>query len=259
MVETERLINMGKTVPLIVALFTATLSFAQISYKWTAVPIDSTWDEMKDPSATQVIERYKPQIGPLQEIVGYTVEEYSKHRPESALSNLSADMVKEIVESESGEKVDIALINFGGIRTDLPKGAVRVYDLYSIFPFENTLVYFDIKGSDLKSVLLGMIKRGRVEALSNVKIVVRDGVPLQLDVAGAPIDEERIYRLATINFLMDGGDGLKLRNYAENYVDTGLLLRDAFASYFRENFLNPGKPVRLSADGRVTIENHLEK
>lgn len=251
--------NMKKSVSLIVALLSCTLSFAQVSYKWRAVPIDSTWDEVKDPSATQVIEKYKSQIGPLQEIVGYTVEEYSKKRPESALSNLSADMVREIVEKESGEKVDIALINFGGIRTNLPKGAVRVYDLYSIFPFENTLVYFDIKGSNLKSVLLGMIKRNRIEALSNVKIVVRDGKPVRLDVAGAPIDEGKTYRFATINFLMDGGDGLKLRNFAENYVDTGLILRDAFAGYFRENFMDSGKPARFAPDGRVTIENHFER
>lgn len=235
-------------------LCVCTFAQAQIAYKWTPVPIDSTWDEIKDPAATLAIARYQEQLGPLQEILGYSVDEYSKDRPESGLSNLAADIIRDVAGKASGREVDIAMTNFGGIRTSIPKGAVRVYDIFSIFPFDNSLVYFDIKGSDLRSVLMKMIGRNRIEALSNVRIEVRDGKVIRLDVAGAPLDDARTYRFATINFLMDGGDGVTLKDLAKNYVDTGIWVRDAIAQYFRDTYQDK-KPIELHPDGRVRVDN----
>ena len=225
---------------------------AQIRYEWTPVPVDSTWDRIDDPAATLIIEKYKPQLGCLQEILGYARDEYSKDRPESPLSDLASDIIRDVAGKAAGCPVDVGLINFGGIRTSLPKGTVRVYDIYSIFPFDNSVVYFDIKGSDLRKLVEHMVGRGRIESMSNVRIVVRDGVLASLTVSGNPVADDAVYKLATINFLMYGGDGLKLSEAAMNYVDTGIWVRDAIVDYFREHF--QGKAAfSLSTDGRVQI------
>ena len=71
----------------------------QFTYKWTPVPMDSTWDTMKDVRATQVIGKYSPQVAPLQEIVGYSEDEYRSGRPESGLSNFAADVIRAIAEA----------------------------------------------------------------------------------------------------------------------------------------------------------------
>ena len=228
-----------------------------ISWKWTPVHIDSTWDDIKDLRATEIIEKYSPQVAPLQEIIGYSEDEYSKQRPESGLSNFAADVIAAIAEKETGMKIDVALTNFGGIRTSLPKGAVRVYDIFSIFPFDNSIVVFDIKGSDLKRFLEKMVSRHRVEALSGVEIVIDDRTPLKLDVAGAPIDESKDYKFATINFLMDGGDGVVLSDVAFNRVDTGIWIRDAIVDYLREK-MNRGEKIVLNPDGRVKYVDKKE-
>lgn len=228
-----------------------------ISWKWTPVHIDSTWDDIKDLRATEIIEKYSPQVAPLQEIIGYSEDEYSKQRPESGLSNFAADVIAAIAEKETGMKIDVALTNFGGIRTSLPKGAVRVYDIFSIFPFDNSIVVFDIKGSDLKRFLEQMVSRHRVEALSGVEIVIDDRTPLKLDVAGAPIDESKDYKFATINFLMDGGDGVVLSDVAFNRVDTGIWIRDAIVDYLREK-MNRGEKIVLNPDGRVKYVDKKE-
>ena len=222
----------------------------QITWKWTPVAIDSTMDDIDDLRATQTIARYRAQVEPLMEIVGYSEDEYSRQRPESGLSNFAADVIRETAQQKTGRKVDIALTNFGGIRTSLPKGAVRVYDIFSIFPFDNYIVVFDIKGSDLHRFLDKMIGRRRVEALSGVSIEIDDRTPVKLEVAGAPIDDERIYTFATINFLMDGGDGVVLSDVAFNREDTGVWIRDAIVDYLREQ-MNRGEKISLHADGRV--------
>ena len=231
---------------------------AQFVYRWTPVPMDSTWDAMKDFRATLVIEKYDAQVAPLQEIVGYSEAEYDKYRPESPLSNFAADVVRAVAEKKTGEKVDVSLMNFGGIRTSLPKGAVRVYDIYSIFPFDNYLVTFDIKGSDLRRFLERMIERRRVEALSGVEMVITGNKADKLLVGGAPVDDQRVYKFATINFLMDGGDGVVLSDVAFNRIDTGLWVRDAIVEYLRDQ-MERGETISLHTDGRVQYTDWEER
>jgi 2',3'-cyclic-nucleotide 2'-phosphodiesterase (5'-nucleotidase family) len=231
---------------------------AQFTYRWTPVPMDSTWDEMKDFRATQTIGRYSAQVAPLQEIVGYSDAEYDRGRPESPLSNFAADVVRAVAEKKTDEKVDVSLMNFGGIRTSLPKGAVRVYDIYSMFPFDNYLVTFDIKGSDLRRFLDRMIERRRVEALSGVEMVITGTKADKLLVGGAPIDDQRVYKFATINFLMDGGDGVVLSDVAFNRKDTGIWLRDAIVEYLRDQ-MERGETISLHTDGRVQYMDWEER
>ena len=243
---------------LVMLALACTAGAQSFTWKWTPVSIDSTFDDIRDLRATEIIAKYSPQVEPLQEIVGYSEDEYSARPPESPLSNFAVDVIKAIAEKKTGEKVDIALTNFGGIRTSLPKGAVRVYDIFSIFPFDNYLVTFDIKGSDLRRFLDQMISRRRVEALSGVEIVITGNKADKLDVAGAPLDDNRVYKFATINFLMDGGDGVVLSDVAFNRKDTGIWIRDAIVEYLREK-MEKGETIALKPDGRIKYTDWKER
>lgn len=228
------------------------LSFAQLDYKWEVVRIDSTFDNGKDYSVMEIIAKYDSLVAPLQEIIGYAEDEYSGRYPESPLSNFAADALRECAVKLSGSNVELAMTNFGGIRTSMPKGAVRVYDIYSIFPFNNDIVWFDVKGSDLRDIFERMAKSGRIQAWSNVELVVEGKKITRLNVAGAPLDDNRIYRMATINFLMEGGDGLALSKVAQSPVSSGVYLRDAFVGYIKEKTAR-GEKLNLATDGRVKI------
>ena len=258
--ETQRLTLYMKRLLLLAVLLLALPggAAAQFTYRWTTVPMDSTWDAMTDFRATQTIARYEAQVAPLQEIVGYSEDEYDKGRPEGPLSNFAADVVRAMAEKKTGEPMDVSLMNFGGIRNRLPKGAVRVYDIFSIFPFDNYLVTFDIKGSDLRRFLERMIGRRRVEALSGVEMVITGNKADKLLVGGAPIDDDRVYKFATINFLMDGGDGLVLSDVAFNRKDTGVWIRDAIVEYLKEQMAR-GEKIVLQPDGRVQYTDWEER
>ena len=232
----------------LMVLVPATVS-AQLKYNWSIERMDSRFDAGTDQTVAKIIDKYSPMVAPLQEIIGYSEAEYDKARPESGLSNFAADIIRETAEKAVGKRVDVGLTNFGGIRTSLPKGAVRVYDIFSIFPFDNYIVVFDIKGSDLRRFLTQMAGR-RVEALSGVEMEICNRKPVRLDVGGAPIDDDRTYTFATINFLMDGGDGVVLSDVAFNREDTGIWIRDAIVDYLRAQ-MDRGEKIVLNADGRV--------
>ncbi|MBQ5438152.1 MAG: hypothetical protein IIU34_00785, partial [Bacteroidales bacterium] len=102
---------------LVMLALACTAGAQSFTWKWTPVSIDSTFDDIRDLRATEIIAKYSPQVEPLQEIVGYSEDEYSARPPESPLSNFAVDVIKAIAEKKTGEKVDIALTNFGGIRT----------------------------------------------------------------------------------------------------------------------------------------------
>ena len=78
---------MSKRIPLLVAcllLVAFPAAAQQFTYKWTPVRMDTTWDAMHDFRATRTIEKYSPQVAPLQEIIAYSADEYDKQRPERA-------------------------------------------------------------------------------------------------------------------------------------------------------------------------------
>ena len=224
-------------------------------YSWQYHYIDSRYDAGSNMDAVDIIDKYEPQVAPLLEIIGYTDRVIESRRgAESELSNLAADIIRARAEEEIGQPVEAAMTNYGGIRTAMPKGDVRVYDIYSIFPFENYLVVCKVKGSKLRQFLENYANKGYVECLSGVEMVIDDYKITKLNVGGKPLDPNKTYNFATINFLLDGGDGSRIGAYADEIIDTDVLIRDAVVDYIR-NLTEQGKKIDPKMDGRVVIKN----
>ena len=190
-------------------------------------------------------------MAPLQEILCYSDDIYVKEKPESGLSNFMADAIREFASQYSGETIDVGLMNFGGIRTDMPKGAVRVYDIYAISPFNNYLTIIQVKGSTLRR-LFNRMAAGHLEALSGVRMKIDDKHLKECLVGGKPLDDNRTYTVATIDFLVTGGDGIDFGDGILFRGDTGVLLRDAIISILKQK-MAAGETLNLKKDGRVVI------
>lgn len=208
-----------------VALLSQELNF---SYKATRVLMDSTWDRNNEPVVKGIIEFYKPEMDRImQQVIGESEVEMRSSRPESLLSNFAADLLLEYGREKSPSHVDFSLTNFGGLRAALPKGPVRRYDIFSIFPFENYVVVLDVPGSSVRK-LFDSFARNRVEAFShNVQLEIRSGALKDVLIDGQQIDDSKTYRIVTIDFLMSGGDNLLALKDAIAVEQTGALLRDA--------------------------------
>jgi 5'-nucleotidase len=144
---------------------------------------------------------------------------------------------------------DFGLHNPGGLRTSLPAGEVSYDNVYRVLPFGNTLVRLTLTGRQLREVVE---QAGVRFYYSNLRIEQDPSAPRGRRVVsmtfadGSPVDEDRAYTLATIDFLADGGDGMTTLASLPREV-VGVSSLDAVVEHLR----SLPSPVRLPADERV--------
>ena len=219
--------------------------------------MDSTFNPKNENLSGSIIAKYSPTIDPLMEKIGHTTEEMRVFTPESPLSNLAADIIYNFGDSylhKNGCKkgLDLALTNFGGIRTDLPKGNINSFNILSIFPFNNNVVILDIKGAVLREMFENFAKKGRTEALSGVKVVIEHNKLKKLLIGGKKLKDNKMYKIATIDFLLGGGDGLYSLKKADKVTATNAVLRDVITNYIKAETA-AGRDIDTKVDGRVVI------
>lgn len=200
-----------------------------------------------------ILTSVQPAMASVKEVIARSPEAMTKRYPESALTNWFIDNLMEAVAKESGKKVDVGIGNFGGVRVDMPQGDVLVDDIRSMFPFKNDIVYVSLKGSDLRLILENMTA-GRFQILGGVRVVAKDGKLVSAEVGGEPLDDEKIYGVATISFLLNGGDRLYIARNAIEVVQYPVDIYEAMMGRILENKDENGRPVITGkTDGRVTI------
>lgn len=224
----------------------------KFKYEWNVVRMDDRWNAITDSTATRLIAGYDSILAPLYEVIGVCDKQYSNKRPESELSNFVVDAIRRSAEKADERHIDLALTNFGGIRTSIPKGNVTMYDLLSIFPFYNYIVVFEISGSNLYKLLSDHAEVP--EVLSGVRLEIDKGVITKLEIGGAPIDTNRTYVMASINFLMTGGDDWCLNRYAENIRSyENLLILDAIVDTMKV-MMAQKNIITMQKDGRTIVK-----
>lgn len=203
------------------------------------------------PEVASLMLEVQPELAALKEVVAVCPEGMERYRPESPLSNFIVDRLREDVARITGRKVDLAITNFGGIRCNLPKGNVLLDDVVSMLPFTNYATWLSVPGSELRRVFEGMAE-GSVQCVSGVELEI-DGKKLKsVKIGGQPLVDSRLYGLATIDFLVDGGDGLKLARGAREMIITDRKIGDLIIEDIRA-ITAAGKPLAYDVDGRVKL------
>ena len=67
---------------------------------------------------------------------------------------------------------------------------------------------------------------------------------------GEPVDDDRIYNVATIDFLLSGGDGIFSGRQFEETLESEQLVFDFILDYVR-GLAAAGQPIAKERDGRV--------
>jgi 2',3'-cyclic-nucleotide 2'-phosphodiesterase (5'-nucleotidase family) len=194
----------------------------------------------------------QPKMARVKDVVAHSSGHWDKGYPESELSNWLIDIMIAKTEAVSGKKVHMGVTNFGGIRADMPQGDVILDDLLSMFPFKNYLVYLEHKGSTIRSILEQMAAE-RFQVLGGVRVVAQDGKIVSIEIDGEPLDDDKVYGVTTVSFLLNGGDGLFMAKDALNmveYHDVNVI--DAVLEHVYAETA-AGRSLEYKTDGRVTI------
>ncbi|MBT1158730.1 5'-nucleotidase C-terminal domain-containing protein [Aminobacter anthyllidis] len=179
---------------------------------------------------------------------------------ECEMGNLISDAILDRVKDQG---VTIVFQNGGGIRASIDQGVVTMGEVLTVLPFQNTLATFQLSGKDIVASLEAGVSeieegKGKFPQVAGLKysfdksVAANAGRVKSVEVmdggAWKPIDEAKVYTVATNNYVRQGGDGYKLfASNATNAYDYGPSLEQVVADYLAKN-----RPFTPKLDGRIT-------
>ncbi|MBQ0721510.1 MAG: bifunctional metallophosphatase/5'-nucleotidase [Gammaproteobacteria bacterium] len=168
---------------------------------------------------------------------------------ESALGNLIADAQRKAMAT------DIALMNPGGIRADLPAGEITWGDLFTVQPFNNDLITMNLSGVQIKDLLeqqwLGQ-SRPRILKTSGLHYTWDASAPdgsKVVDIAlasGAALEPSTLYSVTANSFIAGGGDNFSVLSEGTHRV-IGAVDLDALVAYIE----TIEQPFNTQIEGRI--------
>ena len=203
------------------------------------------------PQVAQILFSTQEEMADLKTVVGHSREGMSAYGPESPLSNWTVDVLMEEAAKLTGKKIDVGITNFGGIRTSIPQGEILKDDLVSMFPFKNYVTVVALRGSRLREIFQQMASTS-VQCVGGAKLTIKDHQLESALVGGKPIDDNALYNVATVDFLLNGGDKYFLGDGAEKVEITKALVIDVMLPRVIAAEA-AGKTIDYQTDGRIVI------
>ena len=193
----------------------------------------------------------QPAMADVKKVVGYSTRVMVRKKPECELYDWFIDELMRATADSTGKKIDIGISNRGGIRIDMPAGEILCDDIQSMFPFKNNLCYVALHGRDVRAILDQMAATS-FQILGGVKVVAKNGKIVSATVNGEPLDDDKVYGVATINFLLDGGGGYSSGKNAIETIFCNGWLYDTMIAYVK-SLTAAGKPVEFENQHWITI------
>jgi 5'-nucleotidase len=235
-----------------------------------------------DGALQKIVDRYATLAAPIADrVVGSVTADITKENNpagESSLGDIVADAQLEATRAAGSGGAIVALMNEGGIRTDVPfvsssfganNGDVAYGELFNVQPFGDSLVTMNLTGTQIKTLLEEQFKGcaldfpasdsaapaiDRILQVSNGFAYTwnKDGAacnkvdPGSIKINGALVTPTAKYRITVNSYLADGGDQLYVLKEGTDRLG-GPQGVDVLTAYFaRHRPLAPGQPHRIS-------------
>lgn len=238
-----------------------------VAHEGRLIPI--TPDLPRDQAVVQRLEEWETSLSErFDVVVGATRVHLDGEREqvrmmETNLGNLIADIVRETASAE------VALVNGGAIRASVRPGPITLGTIYEILPFENTVYGVLLSGRQLLAALENGVSyysqgSGRFLQVSGLRFSFDPDAPVGQrvkdvhigvhpgDPEGAPLDLDRIYRVAVTDFMAQGGDEFAMLVDAPRYYGANAQGGMRLAELLRDH-LAVASPLEPKLEGRITI------
>jgi 2',3'-cyclic-nucleotide 2'-phosphodiesterase/3'-nucleotidase/5'-nucleotidase len=219
------------------------------------IPVTYTDRVVPDSAMAARIDRYHAEIGPrLAEVVTTLAEPLRRGTTSAAGEDRTGEyplgrLIADAQRAAGG--TELALMNNGGIRIELPAGPLTWGTLFELQPFGNRLVRLQLSGAALLAAAEHLLSGPRpIAHLSGATVSYDPARPAGSRVLGITLDsgeavrDEGSYTITVNDFLAAGGDGFAmLVDDAEGRVEIGVTDLDALIGYLR------GLPVPVRGPG----------
>jgi 5'-nucleotidase len=239
---------------------------------------------LADPATAALVKSYKDQLTSKLDVkIGTVSDRFPRggnppveRSSETPLGTYTAELLL------AKYKTDFALINGGGIRDTLPAATytpadkslrrpgagtsgpydVTLGDAYTVFPFGNSISIVNITGVNLWAALENGVSRwptdGRFPQVAGLKFTVDTTKPAGSRISNltktngsAIAKDSTVYSVATVDFLVYGGDGYIQFDPTKQQIRD--LLVDVFAEGLRADLAAGKVTLMPAATGQITI------
>ncbi|NCC79134.1 MAG: hypothetical protein EOM07_05995 [Clostridia bacterium] len=192
-----------------------------------------------DPEVTKIIEEYYEILGPiLDKPVGEIESDLPHDTNVMQVTPMGQFIAKSMAELGGTQ---IAIVNGGGIRAGFEAGDITMGDMYTILPFDNTLVTLKVTGAELKKLIEHGLHPAdfRPGQFYGIDVWYDKDAPQGERVNtiklldGSFVQDDKVYSVSTLDFLLTGGDKYDYSK-ATDVNDTYLPLRDLIAEAIEE-------------------------
>jgi 2',3'-cyclic-nucleotide 2'-phosphodiesterase (5'-nucleotidase family) len=196
------------------------------------------------------LQPYADSVNNSMNIVLGTLEvSLTKSWPECSLGNFMTDAYLEMAKKKFNRNVDVALMNYGGIRLNsMETGPITRGKIFELMPFDNLMVLLDLNGAQLQEFMDHLASRGGWPMTGATYTIVNKKAT-ELKVGGLQVDPQKKYTIATSDYVANGGDDNSVLRGLEQ-INIGYLQRDALIEYVREK-----KVISMPEGNRIVKED----
>ena len=204
-----------------------------------------------DAALTTMLQPYADSVNKsMNDVIAVADVTLDKKQPEGNLGNLMADAMLAKAKEKYQATVDIAVMNFGGIRLPtIPQGNITRGKVFELSPFDNIIVLQTLNGNQLQEFFNHVAGKGGWP-VSGMSYQMKNKQAINIKIAGIPLDMNKTYTMAILDYVANGGDDASMLRKIPQ-VNHGYLFRDALIEYFSE--LNKsGNRISSKTENRVS-------
>lgn len=167
-------------------------------------------------------------------------QDKSKGQWETNIGNLFAtttlELSKPIFQKRENKTIDFCMLNHGGIRAIIPAGNVTSRTAYEIMPFENSIMVIGLTGKEVLELANYVLVEKKPHPLEGIVIKTNADFSkvISVEINNIPLDENKIYYVATSDYLANGGDSMNFFKNSNLKYDLDYKLRNLFIDYFKK-------------------------
>jgi len=206
----------------------------------------------EDQSYLDLITPYKIKLDhEMGQVIARGAKELKKNQGESPLGNLVADMQMRYSEKKFGRRVDISVVNNGGLRNSLPEGDITLGDVFELAPFENVIYLLELTADDVEKVAEYAVK-GKNLGMTGLHVEGKDGKLISFTVGGQQVVPGKSYVMAINDYLANGGDHMKFLIPLPRLEESSILMREMILDQMKE-WTAAGKAIDAAIEGRQKL------
>jgi 2',3'-cyclic-nucleotide 2'-phosphodiesterase (5'-nucleotidase family) len=209
--------------------------------------------KIKDQKLEQIIQPYKTKIeNDLNKNISFSTEDLDKNGVwQCSIGNLLADITYQksnyIFKKRFNQNIDICLLNYGGIRSIIPKGNISIRNAYEVMPFENSAIVIKLKGDKILNLIEYFITEKKAHPLFGLTFEIdNNNKPFNILIQGQSLKTDHFYHVVTSDYLANGGDKMDFFIQNEGKFELDYKLRNILIDYLSENdTITPIRDIRI--------------